>query len=334
MNEPSAQLDLVDTSTLARAGVALSVGVAERVRNSRSPNTVRAYEGDVTRWAAWCKANGRRALPADRETFAEYISHLCDGGKAPATIQRAMAAIRKLHEEAGHEGEPHPKLARDVLLGYKRQRATDGKGRVKKATPISQDSLRRMVETCDLATVGGCRDHLLLTLGMGLMGRRSELVGLNLDDVVETDRGILVYIALSKTDKSGEGEEVAIENGTYEGTDPVRALRMWREILGSRGITSGRLLRSVGKGGRLGRSLSADAVNDVVKDRARRAGLSNPDSYSAHSLRAGGLTASLREGTPLGVAAAHGRWKPTSPVVNGYARTEDRWRDNAMRGVL
>jgi hypothetical protein len=46
------------------------------------------------------------------------------------------------------------KLARDVLLGYRRMRAEAGRSRVKKATPISQKSLRRMVETCDGGTAG------------------------------------------------------------------------------------------------------------------------------------------------------------------------------------
>jgi integrase len=205
---------------------------------------------------------------------------------------------------------------------------------VKKATPISQKSLRRMVETCDAGTLRDCRDHLLLVLGMGLMGRRSELVALNVDDVVEVDEGLLIYIAMSKTDKAAEGEEVAIEPGTYPGTDPVRALRRWREALASRGELRGRLLRGLRKGGHLLPSLSTEHVNKIVRERARLAELPNWQTYSAHSLRAGGLTSALQQGALLGVAARHGRWKDTSPVVNGYARMEDRWRDNPMRGVL
>ena len=192
-----------------------------------------------------------------------------------------------------------------------------------------------MVATCDLDASVGCRDHLLLVLGMGLMGRRSELVALNLDDVWEDeDRGLVVYVGMSKTDKAAAGEEVAIERGVFDQTDPVASLRRWRAVLDDHGIRHGRLLRSVSFKGRIGERLPVKTVNAMLKARARQAGLVHPDGYSAHSLRSGGMTASLREGTPLGVAAAHGRWSPTSPVVIGYARTEDRWRDNAMRGVL
>lgn len=313
----------------------ISPAAAERIRNSKSPNTVTAYRGDVSRWAKWCRDRALPAVPAERGIFADYVSHLCDEGKSPATIQRAMAAIRKLHEEAGYEDQPHAKLARDVLLGYRRELATTGGRRVRKATPISRESLRLMVETCDLAIPIGCRDHLILVLGMGLMGRRSELVSLNLDDVWEDeDRGLVVHIAMSKTDKAAAGEEVAIGRGIFDQTDPVASLRRWRAVLDAHAIRHGRLLRSISGKGRIGERLPVKTVNAMVKARARQAGLVNPDGYSGHSLRSGGMTASLREGTPLGVAAAHGRWSPTSPVVIGYARTEDRWRDNAMKGVL
>lgn len=328
------QLDIVNTFVLTPTGETISAGAAARVKKSKAANTIRAYRADVAAFVKWCKDTGRNPLPASSADFTEYVSYLCDRDLAPSTIQRAIAAIRKLHEEAGHEDQPPAKLARDVLLGYKRTRAEEGRSRVKKATPISVDSLRRMIDTCDPNTLVGCRDHLLLVLGIGLMGRRSEIVALNMDDVTETERGLLVYIAVSKTDKAAEGEEVAIERGAFEGTDPVLAVRRWRDLLAVHGVVGGKLLRSVTKTGRIGEKLPPESVNDIVKDRAARAGLPNPDSYSAHSLRAGGMTAALRAGIPLGVAARHGRWKETSPVVVGYARTEDRWRDNAMRGVL
>lgn len=277
-------------------------------------------------------ADDARQRPPRR---AEYVNHLCDQGKAPATIAQAMACIRSMHTRAGHDNDPPLRFADLVFRGYKRARAYAGAGGQKMAPALSPTNLRRMIETCDLGTLLGARDRVLLVLGYGLMGRRSELVALNVSDVTEDEVGLLVYIGKSKTDQDAEGETVAVPRGAFDNTDPVAALHRWLEALASReGNPTGRLLRSLTKGGGLGRSLSPGAVSDVVKDRARRAELPNPDSYSAHSLRAGGPTAALRAGVPIGVAARHGRWKPTSPVVNKYARTEDRWRDNAMRGVL
>jgi hypothetical protein len=51
------------------------------------------------------------------------------------------------------------------------------------------------------------------------------------------------------------------------------------------------------------------------------------------ALRAGGTTVAYAAGVPVSVIAAHGRWEKDSPVVLGYIRAVDRWRDNAMRDV-
>jgi Transposase IS116/IS110/IS902 family/Phage integrase, N-terminal SAM-like domain len=90
------QLDLVDAGMLARAGREVSASVAERVRASEAPNTVRAYRTDVTAFVKWCADNGPQAMPADAATVAAYTSHLCDRELAASTVLRAQAAIRKL----------------------------------------------------------------------------------------------------------------------------------------------------------------------------------------------------------------------------------------------
>lgn len=76
--------------------------------------------------------------------------------------------------------------------------------------------------------------------------------------------------------------------------------------LAERGITTGRLLRSVNRHGRPGERMSADAVADVVRERARAAGLPDAEHYSAHSLRAGDATSAYKAGAPVSVIAAHG----------------------------
>ncbi|WP_157523181.1 hypothetical protein [Herbidospora cretacea] len=74
-------------------------------------------------------------------------------------------------------------------------------------------------------------------------------------------------------------------------------------------------------------------MNTIVGDLAVRAGVPNAGTVTAHSLRAGGATVAYAAGVPVSVIAAHGRWAPNSPVVLGYIRAVDRWRDNAMRNV-
>lgn len=345
----SGQLDLVGLGSLERVHEGVTATAAERIVAATSENTMRAY----ARWwdgttktrgtpkpeqgqgfVGWCYVNGRLPLPADEATFGAWINHLCDQGYAPASISQAMAAVRTMHTRAGHDAQPPTRIADLAVKGYRRLRAEAGITGQKMAPPISPTSLRLMLEVCDPTALVGTRDRALLTLGYGLMGRRSELVALHRHHVVrDGDDGLVVTIAQSKTDQDAEGDEVAVPRGVFEQTDPVAAVESWQEALDSRGA-QGRLFRSIDRHGRLGDHLSASVVNDIIKARAQQADLPNARAYSAHSLRAGALTAALRAGVPLGVAARHGRWSPTSPVVNQYARTEARWRDNAMKGVL
>jgi len=316
----------------------LSDGTRRRILDSVPTNTTLAYTRQWTAFRAWCADQGRTALPATAETLAEYVAHLADtpvrGGKprSPASIEQAVAAVRTAHRSTGHREQPDTEGARRVLRGYRRGRAETGL-RARQAAPVTIETLRAMVEVSDPATVHGLRDRVALVLGLALMGRRSELVALELSDVTETDDGLLVLIRASKTDQDAQGVEVAIPHGQHADTDPVRLIRAWRALLAESGLTTGRLLRSVTRHGHIGASLSADGLNDVVQAAARRAGLADADRYSAHSLRAGGATAAYRAGTPVSTIAAHGRWAPGSPVVLSYVRAVDRWRDNALKGI-
>lgn len=78
--------------------------------------------------------------------------------------------------------------------------------------------------------------------------------------------------------------------------------------------------------------MSDDALNLIVRRAAVRAGLKGADTYTAHSLRAGATT-TTKAGAAVAAIAQHGRWSEKSPVVHGYIRTADKWRDNPMRGV-
>lgn len=64
--------------------------------------------------------------------------------------------------------------------------------------------------------------------------------------------------------------------------------------------------------------MSPAAINDVVQRLARRADLAHAETYTAHSLRAGGATVAYKHGAGESAIALHGRWAPNSPVVLSY----------------
>lgn len=311
---------------------AVSERTRTRIADGMSDNTRKAYDRNLNAFTAWCSSAARSPLPCTAETLAEYVTVLCDAGRAPSSIEQVIATIRTAHRLAGFEHQPDTAAARLALRSHRRERAQTGK-RTRKAPPIVLDALRAMVDASDPASTAGLRDRVLLVLGFALMGRRSELAALDLGDVVETADGLLVTIRMSKTDQDAAGEDVAIPRGQHADTDPVRILAAWRALLAENGITGGRLLRGVDRHGRIGKSISPDGINRAVRAAGVRAKLPDADKYTAHSLRAGGATASYKAGAAVSVIAQHGRWAEGSPVVLGYIRAVDKWTSNPMNGV-
>ena len=131
-------------------------------------------------------------------------------------------------------------------------------------------------------SIADLRDRALLLLGFAGAFRRSELVAVDVADIVVTRHGMRVFIRRSKTSQDGAGVTIAIARGKR--ACPVKALNAW---LAAAAITKGPLFRRVNKAGRvLPDRLTAQSVALIVKARARRAGLA-AEQFSAHSLRAG-----------------------------------------------
>jgi integrase len=310
----------------------LSDRTAERIRQSVPENTQRAYARQLERFTAWCAEHGRTALPATGETLAEFVSHLCDLDLGPSSIDQAITAIRTQHRTNGYPQQPDTEGARRVLRVHRRERAEAGQ-RTHKAPPIVLDRLQLMIEATPADTLLGRRDRALLITGFAMMARRSELAALNIADVVEDEDGLTILVRASKTDQAGVGAEVHIPAGVHSDTDPVRVMRRYLAALAERGITEGRLFRSVDRHGNPGSGISADGINKAVRAAAERAGLDRAELFSAHGLRAGGATSAYRAGAPVSAITTQGRWSERSTTVLGYIRVEDQRRNNPMRGI-
>ncbi|MGW4505675.1 tyrosine-type recombinase/integrase [Streptomyces sp. NPDC004436] len=310
----------------------LSEGARARLARALPPNTKRAYERQGRAFTDWCTVNGRTPLPATQQTLADYVSHLADENKSPATIEQAISAVRMAHRLAGHKGLPQTDAALFILRTHKRDRAQAGQ-RTRKAPPITLGPLRAMVDCTDAETAAGLRDRVMLVLGFAMMARRSELAALRMDDLRFTDDGLIVLIRMSKADQDAAGAEVHIPPGVHPATDPVRVVRAWLALLAANGITEGKLLRRVTSWGAIGDGISGDSINQRIRRLARQAGLPDADRYTAHGLRAGGPTEAAKAGQPVAFIAEHGRWSKTSPQIMEYIRPVDKWVDNPMRGL-
>jgi len=163
--------------------------------------------------------------------------------------------------------------------------------------PATVDALTSMLAQVP-ETISGRRDRALLLIGFGGAFRRSELVAIDIEDLEETDAGVLVHVKRSKVDQEGAGREVGILRGTR--LCPVQALQDW---LRAAAIDRGPIFRPISSAGLVGLSrLTGGTVARIVKRYAEAAGL-DPDCYSGHSLRAGFATAALDRGASLDAVA-------------------------------
>lgn len=311
----------------------VSAATASRIAAATAVNTVRAYTRQWAVFTTWCTARGRSPLPATDATLAEYVSAMVDADAGPPSIEQAIATIRRRHRDAGLAGQPNTTAARLVLRTHRRARAEAGH-QTRQAPPAVVTALRAMADQTDPTTPIGLRDRLLLTLGFAMMARRSELVALALTDVTEVDEGLLIRVRMSKTDPDALGATVPVLYASDPGMCPVRLCRDWRTLLTKHHIVDGPLLRSVTRHGRIGAGLSGDGARRIVRRLATAADLPDAQMFSAHSLRAGAATAAAMNGAPVNAIALQGRWSPGSPVVHGYIRAADQWRDHPLRGVL
>ena len=314
----------------ADAAVALAddqVAAARRYADaSRATSTRRKYEADFEAFGFWCREHGHDALPASPAVVAVYLSSLADTGLAPPTIARKLAAIGWVHRRAGQQ-PPH-RLAdgvviADVLAGVRRSRVRP----VAKKAAADGDVVRDVLRAINGRTLADVRDRAVIGFGMASALRRSELVALDVSDVVRKGTGIHVLIRSSKTDQEHRGETIAILNGRR--IRPVALLDAW---LSAAGITEGPLFRSL-VNGVVGRSaLSPQKVRLIVRKRFAEAGY-DADDYSAHSLRSGFLTSAAASGATIWKMRDVSRHKSIQ-VLSGYVRAAELLDDHAGKDFL
>jgi site-specific recombinase XerD len=319
-NDSEALVPVASTSSLA----AHQQATREYARASKASATWRAYRTDLDDFALWCDRYGLETLPATPETVAAYLSDLATRRKV-STVQRRVSAISQAHQAAGYESPTVSAVVRLTMKGIRRTHAP--LQHIREAEPAVTATIRKLVHPLGSSLIDK-RDRALLLIGFAGAFRRSELVGLEFDDITETDDGLRVVLRQSKTDQQGEGFVKGLPYGSEESTCPVRA---WRGWVTAAGITEGRAFRSVTRHGRVGESLSDKAIALIIKRRALTAGL-DPKPFSGHSLRAGLATAAAQVGVSERAIMAQTGHK-SLPMVRRYIRDGSLFRENAAGKV-
>jgi len=253
----------------------------EFISQARAPNTVRAYGSDCRHFEAWCSEYELAALPASPRTLAIYLAALSARAKL-STLERRVSAISQAHRMAGQPSPTGDSKIRALMRGIRRSRGSAQQGK----KPLLTTDIRSMIAALPAGLLG-FRDRALLLAGFAGAFRRSELVGLDAEELDFTGEGLVVTLRRSKTDQQGEGRKVGVPYGSNPETCPVRSIKRWLEVSG---IERGPLFRAVNRHGQLQpQRLTPQSVALVVKRCVERLG-KDRSAYAGHSLRSGHAT--------------------------------------------
>jgi len=274
---------------------------------TKAPNSLRAYNADLSDFQTWCHENQLIPLPATAETIVRYLLSLLDRGLKPSTVLRRRAAIAIAHSLSSSP--------RDASSDQVVQRLAHLLRRYPRAGPakaaLGTADLRRMVGATSRRSRAGVRDRALLLLGFAGALRPSELVALDVADIGVSDQELHVRVRSQSTNPLRRDRVFDIPYGAHAETCPVRALRAWYAV--SR-IDRGAVFRPVSRRGRIGTTrLTVRAVAPIVKRAAQRAGL-NPRLYAGGSLRAGFIRAAAEGGAPERAIMAQTGLRSVAPL--------------------
>jgi integrase len=169
---------------------------------------------------------------------------------------------------------------------------------------FSQKQARAVLDAPREDKVIGLRDRAILSVGLQVGFRRSEIAGLKVGDF-HVNRG---YDALRVVRKGGKKGSLAIHPQT------AQRIRDYLAVVGHGEDLEGPLFRPV-RGNRreqdVRRHLHPDVIDRVLRKYARKIGVTR--GYSAHSMRATFITTALDNGASLeDVQSAAGHADPST----------------------
>ena len=229
-----------------------------------SPASRRVYEYAINQFIAWYCSEPRLAL--NRIVVVRYRMYLESRHLAANTINQQLAAVRRLAHEAADSGLLSPELA----AGISRVKGVKQLG-FRAGNWLSAAQSSEVLKHACGSTMRAKRDYAMLAMLFGCGFRRSELVGLELDEI-QMRQGHWAVVDL--IGKGGHIRTVPIPAWVKTALDQwIRAAR----------VTEGRIFRGVAKTGKIwGSGVSQNVVWYVVRSCCRRAGL---ERIAPHDLR-------------------------------------------------
>ena len=293
----------------------LELETLKNLKNSKSVNTLRAYESDYKDFTLFCTKNNFSSIPTEPKILSLYLTHLSKTSKF-STLKRRIASISVVHQLKGYYLDTKHPVIRENLLGIKRRIGSNQKAK----KPILINDLRKIVDVITklkMKEIKKTRDKALILIGFAGGFRRSELVAIENEDIEFVREGVKIFVKRSKTDQSGEGMIKAIPSFDNAFYCPVLHLQDW--------IAKGKT-----KKGKIF-SISDKSVALIIKRYANLAGLDG-NKYAGHSLRSGFATSTAESGAEeRNIMAMTGH--KTTQMVRRYIHEANLFKNNALNKI-
>ena len=201
------------------------------------------------------------------------------------------------------------------LHGIRRVKGTHQKSK----KPILINDLKLIIDVIDKDKneINRFKNKALILLGFSGGFRRSELVGIDYEDLDFVREGVKIFVKRSKTDQSGEGMTKGIPYFSNPKYCPVVSLKKWIDKIK---IRSGKIF-----------DISDKSVALIIKKYTFLAGL-DPNKYSGHSLRSGFATSTAELGAEeRSIMAMTGH--KTTQMVRRYIKEANLFKNNALNKI-
>jgi site-specific recombinase XerD len=300
-------------STGKRAGVRFLEFLTAQIRN---PHTRRAYARATEDFLSWCKCVGVMSLAEIQPMHVASWIELQGRTVAAPSVKQRLAAIRHLFDWLV-TGQVVPVNPAASVRGPRHV------VRVGKTAALEPAEARALLDSIDAATPAGLRDRALISLMVYSFARIGAALGMKVEDVFTQNRRLWVRLH----EKGGKDHAMPCHHNLEQ------ALTLYIEGAGLADDPKGPLFRTIGRGtGQLTRtSLPQANAHAMIRRRAAAAGIET--KIGNHSFRATGITAYLKNGGTLEMAAAMANHASTR-TTQLYDRRRDEMSLDEVERIL
>lgn len=288
-----------------------------------SDNTRKAYRSAIRQFEKW---GGR--LPTERDTIVRYLLSKAESHN-PRTLDLHLTAISQWHQYQGLADPVRDPLVRKTMEGIRRSH-----GRPKqKAKALRLEHIAQMANY--LKSLPNSkkkqRDSALVLTGFFGAFRRSELVSIQVSDLVWEPEGLIIQLPRSKTDQQAAGLVRALPFGENSSCCPASAIKLWMDTAE---IVTGPLFRPVNRWDHVqNKHLNPAAINNLLKSLGKACQFDFVPDLSSHSFRRGLSTSAARERVDFELIKKQGGWRNDATVWE-YIEEGQQFNDNASRILM